>query len=134
MGLEFIGRVIKTSLVVSAFVLIFGSVYYDWNYSLGIAIGLVFNCVNLWLIMGLTKRTITLGDRKPLPILGFAMVKFPLLYFGGYLILRAGIVPVSSLMVGFTLLFGIIVLKVLGQQLVSSRWMDLAESKKGASQ
>lgn len=134
MGLEFIGRIIKTSLVVSAFVLIFGAVYYDWNYSLGISIGLAYNCVNLWLIMGLVRRFVTPGERKPVPILAFSMIKFPLFYFVGYLIMKAGIVPVSSLVTGFTLLFGIIVLKVLGRLIVSSNWMNLADSKRGASQ
>ena len=134
MGLEFIGRIIKTSLVVSAFILVFGSLYYDWSYSLGITIGLVFNCVNLWFIMGLVRRTITLGKRKPVPILVFFVAKFPALYFVGYLILKADIVPVTSLLIGFTLLFGIVVLKVVGRQLVSSDWMQLAESKNGVSQ
>lgn len=134
MGLEFIGRVIKTSLIVSAFIIVFGSVYHDWNYSLGISIGLLFNCANIWLIMGLVRRTVTLDRRRPLSILIFGLVKFPLLYFVGYLILRADIVPVSSLLIGFVLLFTIIVLKVLGRQLVSSAWMTLADSKKGASQ
>ncbi len=134
MGLEFIGRIIKTSLVISAFVLIFGSVYYDWNYSLGISIGLAYNCENLWLIMGLVKRFVTLGERKPIQILAFSMIKFPLFNFVGYLIMKADIVPVSSLVTGFTLLFGIIVLKVLGCLIVNSNWMNLADSKRGASQ
>jgi hypothetical protein len=134
MGIEFIGRIIKTSLVVSAFVLIFGSVYYDWNYSLGISIGLAYNCVNLWLIMGLVRRFVTLGERRPVPILAFSMIKFPLFYFIGYLIMKVDIVPVSSLVTGFTLLFGIIVLKVLGRLMAGSNWMDLADSKKRASQ
>ncbi len=134
MGIEFIGRIIKTSLVVSVFVLIFGSVYYDWNYSLGISIGLAYNCVNLWLIMGLVRRFVTLGERKPVPILAFSMIKFPLFYFVGYLIMKVDIVPVSSLVTGFTLLFGIIVLKVLGRLVAGSSWMNLADSKKGASQ
>jgi len=134
MGLEFIGRVIKTSLVVSAFILIFGAVYYDWNYSLGIAIGLVFNCANLWFIRGLIEQTITSRSRRPVPILLISAIKFPVLYLIGYLILRADIVPVTSLLVGFTLLFAIIVLKVIGRQLTSTRFMRMADSKNGAQQ
>ena len=98
MGLEFIGRVIKTSLLVSAVILIFGAVYYDWNYALGISIGLAFNCANLWLIMGLVRRTVTLDERRPLPILAFGLVKFPVLYFAGYVILKVDVVPIFPLM------------------------------------
>ena len=134
MGLEFIGRVIKTSLVVSAFILIFGAVYYDWNYSLGISIGLLFNCANLWVIRGLIEQTITPSARRPLPILLISVVKFPVLYLIGYLILKADIVPVTSLLVGFTLLFAIVVLKVIGRQLTSTRFMKMADSKNGAQQ
>lgn len=134
MGLEFIGRVIKTSLVVAAFILIFGAVYYDWNYSLGIAIGLVFNCVNLWFVKGLIEQTVTLRERKPLPILVLSAIKFPVLYLIGYLILKVDIVPVTSLLVGFTLLFAIVVLKVIGRQLTSTRFMKMADSKNGAQQ
>lgn len=134
MGLEFISRVIKTSLVISAFILIFGSVYYDWNYSLGISIGLVFNCVNVWFIMGLVKRTITLEKRKMIPIVGISLIKVPALYFIGYVILKADFVPVTSLLVGFTLLFGVIVLKAVGRLITTSNWMKLANGEKGASQ
>jgi len=133
MGLEFIARTIRTSLILSVAIFIFGTVYYDWAYSLGIAIGLIFNCANLYFIMGLIKYTITPDDRKPLPIFGISIIKFPVLYFVGYLILSADIAPVSSYMIGFILLFGVIVLKVLGNLLVDSKWMKLADSKKGAS-
>jgi len=134
MGLEFIGRVIKTSLVIAGIILIFGSVYYDWNYSLGITIGLMFNIANLWILTGLIRNTITPTDRKPLPIILFSIVKFPVLYFVGYMILKLEIVPVTSLLTGFILLFAIIVLKVVGRQLTNSEWMKLADTKKGASQ
>ncbi|MCK4655916.1 MAG: hypothetical protein KAT85_02760, partial [candidate division Zixibacteria bacterium] len=88
----------------------------------------------LWLIMGLVRRFVTLGERRPVPILAFSMIKFPLFYFIGYLIMKVDIVPLSSLVTGFTLLFGIIVLKVLGRLMAGSNWMDLADSKKRASQ
>jgi len=134
MGLEFIGRVIKTSLVVSAFILIFGAVYYDWNYSLGITIGLVFNCVNLWFVKGMIEQTVTLRERNPVKIFLVSAIKFPVLYLIGYLILKADFVPVTSLLVGFTLLFAIIVLKVIGRQLSETRWLRMADSKNGAHQ
>ncbi len=133
MGLEFIGRVIKTSLVVGALIIVFGSYYFDWNYSLGIFIGLLFSCANLWLTMGVIRHTVTIEERKRKPIVILAAIKFPVLYFIGYLILRSDIAPVSSLLIGFTLLFGIILLKVLGRLLMSSDRMRVAESREGTS-
>ena len=133
MGLEFIGRVIKTSLVVGAMIVVFGSFYFDWNYSLGIFIGLLFSCGNLWLTMGVVRHAVTVEEEKLKPIIIFTVIKFPVLYFIGYMILRFDIAPVSSFLVGFTLLFGIILLKVLGRLLMSSDRMRLAESKEGAS-
>jgi len=134
MGLEFVGRVIRTSLVVGAIVLIFGSFYHDWNYALGIFIGLLFSCANLWVIMWFVRRTITLEERRTKLIVLIGMIKFPLLYFIGYLILSADFVPVSSLLVGFTSIFAIILLKVLGRLIQSSGKLQLADSKKGVAQ
>ena len=134
MGLEFVGRIIRTSLVVGAIVLIFGSFYHDWNYSLGIFIGLLFSCANLWAIMWFVRRTITLEQRKTKSIVLIALVKFPVLYLVGYLILKSEIVPVASLLVGFSLVFVIIVLKVLGRLIQSSGKFQLADSKKGVAQ
>jgi hypothetical protein len=134
MGLEFINRVIRTSLILAAVVLVFGSVYYDWRHAVGVSSGLVFGSVNLWFLMGLIKNTITPQPRRPLPILIISVVKFPVLYFVGYLLLRSGVAPVPSYVIGFTMLFAVILLKVLGRQLVDSSWMRVAEGRKGASQ
>jgi len=133
MGLEFIGRTIKTSLILSALIFIFGAFYFDTRYSLGIAIGLICNTANVWMIMGLVRRTLTPDDRKPLPIILFSMLKFPILYGLGYLVLRSDIAPVASYMVGFVLLFAVVLLKVAGSCLSESRLMKVADTEKGAS-
>jgi hypothetical protein len=46
-------------------------------------------------------------------------LKFPLLYLVGYLLLKSSLFPVLSLVVGFTLIFAVIVLKALGRLLLS---------------
>lgn len=133
MGLEFIGRTIKTSIILSALVFIFGAFYFDASYSLGISIGLLFNVANVWIIMGLVKRVVTAEDRKPLPIIIFSLVKFPVLYTIGYFVLRSEIAPVSSFMIGFVLLFAVIFMKVAGNLLSESRIMKAADAEKGAT-
>jgi hypothetical protein len=133
MGLEFIARTLRTSLILSVVIFIFGTVYFDWAYSLGISIGLIFNCINLYFITGIVRRVITPDDKRVLPVIALSVIKFPALYFIGYLILISDLAPVVSYMIGFSILFGVIVLKVLGMLVVNSGWMKLADSKNGAS-
>jgi len=86
MGVEFINRVIKTSLVVAALGFLFVAVYYRFDFGAGILAGTIWGCLNLLFLTHLITEIFSPGKevRKGKVII-IALVKFPLLYAAGYL-------------------------------------------------
>jgi hypothetical protein len=126
MGPEFINRVIKTSLVVSALGFLFITVYYNFRFGAGILVGTIWGCANLYFLTSLITEIFSPGkDVRKGKVLLIALVKFPLLYLIGYLLLIIKFFPPLSLVSGFTLIFLVMFLKALG------RWvLSLETSKK----
>jgi hypothetical protein len=114
MGLDFINRVIKTTLLLSALVFVFGSFYFNWIYSLGIFTGALWGIANLWFLRQFIVGCITNEDRNPARLALFALIKFPVLYVAGFFLLWLGWFPVSSFVLGFSLIFVVIFFKALG--------------------
>jgi len=74
--------------------------------------------VNLLFLSGVVKTTICPEGADKMRALGLMIVKFPLLYLAGYFLLKVPQFEPLHLLAGFTLLFLIIVLKVLGRALL----------------
>jgi hypothetical protein len=111
---DFIRRVIKTTIIVTIFVALFTTSYYNIHFAFGLVIGSMWNIINFWLI-----RLVVVGGLSKTPIrksklLILILVKFPLLYGLGYLIVRFGKFTAGSLLCGFSLLFIVLLLKTLG--------------------
>ena len=122
LDLDFIRRVIVTTGVLSVLALLFISVYYDWRFGLGVFFGSVWGIANLHFLRELIVSTITPEEIDRKKVIFFALVKFPGLYFAGYLILKYGNLSILSFLFGFTLLFAVAVLKVLGRLL--NEWLE----------
>lgn len=120
MGVEFIHRVIKTSLVLAVLCLLFVTVYYNFRFGAGITAGAIWGCLNLLFLTNLIIEIFSPGMevRKGRVIL-IAVVKFPLLYAAGYLLLRIDYFPAESLLIGFTLPFVVMFLKAMGRWVLS---------------
>ena len=129
MGLEFITRIIKTTSVVALMVALFGSVYYDWQPSLGFLAGATWGLLNLYLIKSLVTEAITTGKPRKWVAIGIGVVKFPVLYFAGYLLLDLGYFSPVSLLAGFSLLFVVAVLKVLGRLILKMDTYQLGQKQ-----
>ncbi|KPL01960.1 MAG: hypothetical protein AMJ90_07130 [candidate division Zixibacteria bacterium SM23_73_2] len=119
MGIEFINRVVKTSLIVSVIAFVFITFYYNFKFGSGILVGTGWSCLNLYFLANLIKEALNPQKPKKTKITLIILVKFPLLYFLGYLILRLNYFPVLSLLAGFTLIFLVIFLKALGKWFLS---------------
>jgi len=120
MGVEFIQRVIKTSLVVAALAFLFVTVYYDFKFGAGILAGTIWGCLNLNLLTHLITQIFSPRERiRKGKIVLTAVVKFPLLYLLGYILLRINYFPAVSLVSGFTLIFMVMFLKALGRWILS---------------
>ena len=131
MGVEFIHRVIKTSLVLAALGFLFVTVYYRFEFGAGILAGTVWGCLNLLFLTHLITEVFSPGKEvRKGTVIAIALVKFPLLYAAGYLLLRINYFPAISLLSGFTLLFVVMFLKALGRWVLS---LDSNEKKKMAS-
>lgn len=113
MNLEFVDRVIKTSLIISILAALFLSVYVSFPFSLSFILGCFWGCANLFLIRMLVTRLIVSEPRKNIKmILAILVVKFPLLYFAGYLLIKWSYLSVYGLLWGFTVIFIVTLLKV----------------------
>lgn len=126
MGLEFIDRIIRTSLIVAALVTLLIAAYYTIAFADGFFIGALWSCLNLKLLTALVVEATTQGQTKKLHLLTYALIKFPLLYLSGYLILRSGYFSIPGLMTGFSLIFVVGTLKALGRLILG---MDTIKSK-----
>jgi hypothetical protein len=126
MGPEFIHRVIKTSLVVAVLGFLFVTVYYNFRFGAGILVGAIWGCANLYFLTNLITEIFSPGKEvRKGKVLLIALVKFPLLYLIGYVLLIIKYFPAISLVSGFTLIFLVMFLKALG------RWvLSLETSKK----
>ena len=126
MGLEFISRIIRTTLIVAVILLLFGSVYYRPSEALGCFVGAIWGVLNLYFIKILITEVLTPEETRKRVALVLALIKFPALYVVGYFILASGWFSAGSLLVGFSLMFAVTVLKVLGRMILG---MDKLEFK-----
>jgi hypothetical protein len=130
MGIEFIHRVIRTSLVLAALGFLFVTVYYDFKFGAGILASAVWGCLNILFLTHLIMEIFSPGKeiRKGKVIL-IAVVKFPLLYAAGFILLWLKYFPPVSLVIGFSLLFLVMFLKAMGRWILS---LDSKEKKNPA--
>jgi len=119
MGIEFIYRIIRTSLIVSALSFFFVGVYYSFPFGLGLFLGTVWGCLNLFFITQLVTEAFSLKKPNKSKLILILLVKFPLLYFTGYILLWLKYFPVESLLIGFTLIFAVTFFKALGRLILS---------------
>lgn len=130
MGPEFIHRVIKTSLIVAVLAFLFVSVYYNFRFGAGILVGAIWGSLNLYFLTNLITEFFSPGKevKKGIVIL-IVLVKFPLLYLVGYVLLIIKYFPAISLVSGFTLIFLVMFLKALGRWVLSLETSKKPETK-----
>ncbi len=115
MGLEFITRLIKTTAVLALVVALYLVMYYSGMIAVGFLIGVAWSLINLFFIRGLVIQLINPDKpRKDIAVV-LGMVKFPILYVVGYFIVASDYFSVYALLSGFSLIFPVALLKVLGR-------------------
>lgn len=114
MGLEFLGRVRKTSIAFGLFMSPFIATYWGLESAIGWLAGVVWSLVNIHLIAGLV-RGFAGEDRSIGRTLLLGIAKFPLLYYAGYVLLSSGLFSAMSLVAGFVWPFMVTTLKALGR-------------------
>ena len=115
MDLRFIDRVIKSTLILAAILFPFFAVYISMNFALAVFLGASWGCLNLLAIRIIVVSLLT-PHRKNLALgLIVLLVKLPVLYGIGYLLITWNYLPISGLLWGFSGILIVMVLKVLGR-------------------
>ena len=115
MGLEFIGRTLRTFGIVLVVFLPFGFYYPGFYPSLAILSGGVWGMINLMFISALVQSAIRPEGADVGRTVGFMLIKFPALYVAGFFLLKVPMFTALHLLIGFTGVMAIMVLKVLGR-------------------
>ncbi|MCP4582858.1 MAG: hypothetical protein GY839_14710 [candidate division Zixibacteria bacterium] len=118
MSLDFINRIIKTSLILAAILFPFLAVYINTAFGVAYVLGCAWACLNLFAIKFLIVQVLTPKSKNAVLIVLFMLVKFPLIYFLGYLLVIWSYPPIYGLVWGFSSILAVSVLKVVSRQLL----------------
>jgi hypothetical protein len=129
LGLEFIDRAIRTTGVVLLIFFPFGLYYMGFYPSLAVFSGGIWGILNFMLITGLVKAAIRFEGAHTPRVIVLALVKFPLLYVSGYFLLKISYFQPLHLLIGFSSILAIVVLKAVGRLLVSAKADQTGDSK-----
>lgn len=120
MGPEFITRSIRSAAVVLLIFVPFGIYYMGLFPALAVLSGGVWGLLNLFFLTRLIRVTIRPEGVMPLPALGLALFKFPLMFLAGYFLLKFDRFDPLYLVAGFTGIMVILILRLLGRSIVES--------------
>jgi hypothetical protein len=115
MGLEFIGRTVRTFAIVLVIFVPFGLYYFGLFPTLAVLSGGVWGMLNLLFITALVRTTMRPEGAETMKAIGMALIKFPLLYGAGFGLLMVPEFNPIYLLAGFGGIILIIILKVLGR-------------------
>ena len=118
MGLEFLGRVSRTSIATGLVVTLAVYMYGSLAASAAFAAGCAWSLLNLHVLRLLVRESFKGRGRRKLRIAAVLVVKIPVLYAAGYLALRTGSLPVVWLLAGSAWPHAVIVLKAAGRALL----------------
>lgn len=115
MDLRFIDRVIKTTLILAAFLFPFFALYIRMNFALAVLFGALWGCLNLLAIRIIVVSLLTPHKKNVTLGLIILLVKLPVLYGIGYLLVTSNYLSIGGLLWGFSGILIVIVLKALGR-------------------
>jgi len=118
MGLEFLDRTVKTSVVVLLIFFPFGLYYFGVFPAIAVLSGGAWGVLNLIFTSALVRATVRPGRIDKRRAYGLAFIKFPLLYGSGYLLLKIPRFEPLLLLAGFSILMAVMILKTLARLVV----------------
>jgi len=120
----FLSRTLRASLFLTALAYLLLSYYRGGPWALGFALGSLWSAANFFLLRQLIVRIVTLEERAWSTVAFLTLVKFPLLYLAGYLVLSQSAYPVEAPLFGFGLPFMVLVLKAGGRMILGLEGPD----------
>lgn len=118
MGLEFLTRVRNTSIVTALVLSIVVTTYWGFVVGTAFVLGVAWSLVNLYFIGLLVRALTSRDDKRRLRLTLLFLIKVPVLYGLGFLLLASGRIPVTVLLAGFMWPLIVITLKVVGRMVL----------------
>ena len=118
MNLDFINRIIKTSLILAGIAFPFLAIYVRMPFAVAFVLGSIWGCLNLLAIKLLVTQALSTGKKNVVIILLMIFVKFPIIYVLGYLLVIWSYTPIYGLVWGFSSIMIVTVLKVLSRHIL----------------
>ena len=119
MEINFIERTLRTAGLLALIILIFGTFYYGFLPTLSVFTGLIWGIVNLYFLAILIRSTIRPDDVDKVGALVVLFIKIPLLYLTGYFMITSTLFDPILLLIGFSVLLLVIVLKAIGRTILN---------------
>jgi hypothetical protein len=105
-------------MILAIIVFPFASIYVRFAFGLAVLLGCGWACANLFLIKFLVTSLLGEGPKKKYLIIAIIFIKFPLLYFLGYLMIKWSYLSVYGLLCGFSVIFLVTLLKVISRSIL----------------
>ena len=118
LGLDFIQRTIRTTGMVLLISLIPGVYYFGLFPTLAFFSGGIWGIVNIIFLTALIRTGLRPDEVDKLKVAGLALIKFPLLYLSGYFLLQVPQFEPLYLLLGFSTLLAVMILKVIARALL----------------
>jgi hypothetical protein len=115
LGLDFLNRTFRTTAALLLIFVPFGFYYLGFYQTLAILSGGIWGILNVLFITRLVQSTIRAEGAQTSRAVAFVLIKFPALYAAGYFLLKVPQFNPIHLLIGFSLLLAVMVLKVLGR-------------------
>ncbi|HWR84343.1 MAG TPA: ATP synthase subunit I [Candidatus Deferrimicrobium sp.] len=118
LGLDFIHRTLKTTGIVLLVVMLPVIYYFGVYPALAVFFGGVWGMVNFIFLTALVRAALRPDGVDKIKVAGLALVKFPLLYLSGYFLLKVKEFEPLHLLIGFSTLLAVMLLKVIARALL----------------
>jgi hypothetical protein len=115
---DFIQRTLRTTGVVLLVLFVFVSFYVGFYDGLAILSAGIWSMVNLIFLSALIRVALRPEGADKLASIGLAFIKFPLLYTAGYFLVTADIFRPVPLLVGFSMVLVVMVLKAVSRAIL----------------
>ncbi|MEW5923991.1 MAG: hypothetical protein AB1746_08395 [Candidatus Zixiibacteriota bacterium] len=118
MDIGFVSRTLRTTSLLALVVLIIGTFYFGFYPTLSIVTGIIWGMVNLYFLERLVRSALRPEGVDKMAALVYLFIKFPLLYASLYFMVTSKFFDAILLLIGFTVVLLVIVLKAAGRVLL----------------
>ena len=118
MGLQFVDRIIKSTLIAAAVMFPFLALYFNMSFGLSILFGAVWSSLNLLAIRIIITSLVTKQSKRPTLGIIILIIKLPILYGIGYFLVTWDYLSVYGLLWGFSGIFIAALLNALSRSIL----------------